>query len=259
MTVMFVHGMPMTSTLWRPVCDHLDRDDVVTLDLPGFREPPPPGWRGDKDEYVEWLLRQIEAEHARTGPVHLVGHDWGCLLTLRAASLRPELLRSVAAGNGPIDPHWPLHAHWQVWNQEGVGERWMDEFDPNRFTATMIAGGMPEDVARDHTWHHPWNRAITLTLYRSAANIGREWADDLANIVVPSMLIWGERDLVVSVEFGRRMAVRMGAELVTLDAQHFWPAERPVEAAAALQRLWVRAESSPTTILTQTVSTISED
>jgi hypothetical protein len=55
------------------------------------------------------------------------------------------------------------------------------------------------------------------------------------------------------------MATRMGAELVTLDAQHFWPAERPAEAAAALQRLWVRAESSPTTILTQTVSTISED
>jgi pimeloyl-ACP methyl ester carboxylesterase len=69
-------------------------------------------WTGTKDDYVAWLIEQIEAEHARTGPVHIVGHDWGCLLVLRAASLCAELLRSVAAGNGPIDPRWPLHGVW---------------------------------------------------------------------------------------------------------------------------------------------------
>jgi pimeloyl-ACP methyl ester carboxylesterase len=258
MTVLFVHGMPMTSSLWRPVIDLLDREDLVALDLPGFRDPPPEGWVGTKEDYVGWLIDQIEAEYARTGPVHLVGHDWGCLLALRAASLRPELLRSVAAGNGPIDPGWPLHGVWQVWNQEGTGEQWMEDLDPEGFTTMMIAGGMPEDVARDHSWNHSWNRDITLTLYRSASNIGIEWADDLTNIVVPSMLIWGERDLVVPVEFGRRMATRMGAEVVTLDAQHFWPAERPAEAAAALTRLWDRAESMPNTILTQTAPTFRE-
>jgi hypothetical protein len=47
------------------------------------------------------------------------------------------------------------------------------------------------------------------------------------------------------------MATKMGAEVVTLDAGHFWPAEKPAEAAAALMRHWDRAESSPQTILTQ--------
>jgi pimeloyl-ACP methyl ester carboxylesterase len=69
-------------------------------------------WTGTKDDYVAWLIEQIEAEHARTGPVHIVGHDWGCLLVLRAASLCAERLRSVAAGNGHIDPRWPLHGVW---------------------------------------------------------------------------------------------------------------------------------------------------
>ena len=57
-----------------------------------------------KDNYVRFVIERIEALHDRGGPVHLVGHDWGCLLALRAASLRPELLRSVAAGNGRSIP-----------------------------------------------------------------------------------------------------------------------------------------------------------
>ena len=47
---------------------------------------------------------------------------------------------------------------------------------------------------------------------------------DLRRIVIPSMLIWGAHDLIVPIEFRRRMATRMGAEVVALDASHFWPA-----------------------------------
>ena len=106
MAVLFVHGVPATSRLWREVIRLVDRDDeVLAVDLPGMAEPEPEGWIPDKDNYVNWLIGQIEAMVERNGgPIHLVGHDWGCLLTLRAASLRPELLRSVAAGNAPIDP-----------------------------------------------------------------------------------------------------------------------------------------------------------
>jgi pimeloyl-ACP methyl ester carboxylesterase len=253
MSVVLVHGMPMTSALWRPLLEHVERDDVIPVDLPGFRDPPPPGWRGTKEEYVDWLARQIELEYERAGPVHVVGHDWGCLLVLRVASLRPELFRSVAAGNGPIDPHWPHHALWRVWNHLGAGERWMDELDPDAISAGLATAGLPQDVARSHSWRNAWNREITLTLYRSATDIGHEWADDLAKIVVPSLLLWGQLDLIVSVEFGRRMAARIGAELVTLDAHHFWPAEKPAEAAAVLQRHWRRAEAGPQTILTQSL------
>jgi pimeloyl-ACP methyl ester carboxylesterase len=84
-------------------------------------------------------------------------------------------------------------------------------------------------------------------------DIGRAWAPDLARIVVPSMLLWGVRDMIVPIEIGRRMAARIGAELVALDSGHFWPYEQPEQAAAALKRLWARAESTPETILTQNV------
>ena len=254
MAVLFVHGVPATSRLWREVIRLVDRDDeVLAVDLPGMAEPEPEGWVPDKDNYVNWLIGQIEAMVERNGgPIHLVGHDWGCLLTLRAASLRPELLRSVAAGNAPIDPHWPLHAWWDAWNTPGVGEEVMKQvFQPN-VVPVMTALGFPADDAACCGFATEHGHRNILGLYRSAPNIGHEWAEDLARIVIPSMLIWGNRDLIVPVEIGRRMATRMGAEMVELDSDHFWPYRRPAEAANALRRLWARSESAPATILTQT-------
>jgi pimeloyl-ACP methyl ester carboxylesterase len=205
-----------------------------------------------KERYVDWIVEQLEPLVERDGPVHLVGHDWGCLLSLRVASLRPELLRSIAAGNGPIDEDWPLHAFWDRWNVPGEGERFMDEvLTPEVSVAMMKSIGLPDELAEHNTWVVPGGKDVTLSLYRSATHVGREWGPDLRKIVIPSMLVWGARDLIVPIEFGRRMATRMGAEVVALDAGHFWPAERPAEAAAVLSRHWERAESSPQTILTQ--------
>src|ERR1700740_2518276 len=141
MPVLFVHGVPNTSRLWNSVLQHLDRqDEIEAVDLPGFRSEPPLGWVPRKESYVDFVLERIEALHARGGPVHLVGHDWGCLLALRAASLRPELLRSVAAGNGPIDEHYPLHSLWRTWCTPGAGERMMDRI--------LEAKGMPDGLIR---------------------------------------------------------------------------------------------------------------
>ena len=222
MTVVLVHGMPQTYRLWNGVIGHLDRaDEVIALDLPGFSSPAPAGWVAVKESYVEWIIAQLEPLVERDGPVHLVGHDWGCLLTLRVASLRPELLRSIAAGNGPIDEDWPLHAFWDRWNVPGEGERFMEEvLTPEVSVAMMKSIGLSDELAENNTWVVPGGKDVTLALYRSATHVGREWGPDLRRIVVPSMLLWGARDLIVPIEFGRRMATRMGAEVVALDAGH---------------------------------------
>jgi pimeloyl-ACP methyl ester carboxylesterase len=253
MPVLFVHGVPATARLWGPILKLLDRtDEVEAVDLPGFAAEPPVGWVAHKDNYVNFVIGRIEALHARGGPVHLVGHDWGCLLALRAASLRPELLRSVAAGNGPIDEHWPLHSLWREWMVPGEGEALMETLAKSGGMAqTLTRGGFPPEDAAANSFVYPGNAQRILDLYRSAVDIGRGWAPDLARIVVPSMILWGEQDLIVPLEIGRRMAAKMGAEVVPLPASHFWPYQAPNEAVAALKRLWARAELIPHTILTQ--------
>jgi pimeloyl-ACP methyl ester carboxylesterase len=243
MPVLFLHGVPATSRLWRPILSMIDYPgEVEAPDLPGFAEEPPAGWVPTKESYLQWGIKRLEALHESGGPVHLVGHDWGCLLALRIASMRPELLRSLAVGNGPIDPHWPLHMLWREWMMPGVGEQLSDQ---------LVSMGFPDDDAKCNSFTFPGNARRIMGLYRSAVNIGQEWAKDLAKIVIPTMFIWGERDLIVPAEIGRRMASRIGAEFVSLDADHFWPYEAPKAATDALHRLWRRAEKLPYTILTQ--------
>jgi pimeloyl-ACP methyl ester carboxylesterase len=251
-TAVFVHGVPNTSNLWGPVIEHLDGTrKVVAVDLPGFAEPAPEGWRGTKEDYVDWLIAEIERIAGEDGPVHLVGHDWGSLLACRVASLRPELLRSLTYSNGPLDEHWPLHFMFEIWATPGEGERWMAELTPEEAVAQMEHAGLPASIARDNAWETPGNRELTLTLYRSAINVGREWAPDLPKIVLPSMALWSDRDLLVPIEMGRRMAAKMGSEVVALNGHHYWPGEVPREASVALQSLWERSEAETYTIHTQ--------
>ena len=74
--------------------------DVIALDTPGFSFPILDGFGCTANEYATWLLTQMERIRREHGSVDLVGHDWGCLLVARVTSLRPDLLRSWAAGGG---------------------------------------------------------------------------------------------------------------------------------------------------------------
>jgi pimeloyl-ACP methyl ester carboxylesterase len=93
MTVVLVHGVPETARVWDRLRENLDRDSVA-LSLPGFGAPVPPGFGGGKDDHVAWLVERLRSV---PGPVDLVGHDWGALLTYRVAPVFDVPLRSWAA------------------------------------------------------------------------------------------------------------------------------------------------------------------
>lgn len=94
MPAILIHGVPDTHRVWDGVRQHLTRTDVEAWDLPGFGAPLPTGFECSKEEYVTWLIERLEEVG---GPVDLVGHDWGCILAARVASLRPDLVRTWQA------------------------------------------------------------------------------------------------------------------------------------------------------------------
>ena len=93
MPAVLVHGVPETPAIWNQLRSHLSRDDVVTLQLPGFGCARPQGFGSTKEEYVDWLVDQLATLQAE-GPIDLVGHDWGGGFVLRLVSTRPDLVRS---------------------------------------------------------------------------------------------------------------------------------------------------------------------
>ncbi len=241
MPAFLVHGNPDTAALWDKVKAELgDYDgEVVAADLPGFAEPAPDGFPCTKEAYVEWIVAQLEA---LGGGVDLVGHDWGSLLVQRVASVRPDLLASVACGGAAVDVDYPWHPLAQVWQTPGEGEKYMEEeLTPEFGIEHLVENGVPREYAERNIWLTPHGKGTILKLYRSAVHIGAEWQPDLEQLEVPALVIWGRTDPYVPLEFGERLAERMKGELVVLECGHWWPFERPAETAAALQRHWSTA------------------
>lgn len=243
MPAFLVHGNPDTSRLWRRVVDELGsyEGEIVAADLPGFAAAAPEGFPATKEAYVEWIVEQLEG---LGGNVDLVGHDWGSLLVQRVASIRPDLLASVACGGAAVDVDYPWHPLAQVWQTPGAGEKYMEEELTAEFGIEhLVENGVPREDAEQNMWLTPHGKTTILKLYRSAVDIGAEWQPDLEQLEVPAMVIWGRTDPYVPLEFGERLAERMKGELVVLECGHWWPFERPAETAEALQRHWSAAAS----------------
>lgn len=242
MPALLVHGNPDTSALWNRVREHLGGgDDVVALDLPGFAHSAPNGFACTKENYVDWIIERAEE---LGGEVDLVGHDWGSLMVQRVASIRPDLLNSVACGGAAVDVGYEWHPLAQVWQTPGDGERYMEEELTSEFgIGHLVENGVPQQDAERNMWLTPHGKQTILDLYRSAVHIGSEWQPDLERVEVPAMVIWGRTDPYVPLEWAERLADRMSAELVVLECGHWWPYERPRETAEALTRLWAKARA----------------
>jgi pimeloyl-ACP methyl ester carboxylesterase len=237
MPAVLVHGVPDTHRLWDPLRSHLERSDVVAVSLPGFGVPMPARFDATKEAYVDWLIGELQ----RIGvAVDLIGHDWGSLLVQRVVSLRPDLIRTWACGDGPVDVEYVWHDLAQQWQTPGVGEQVMAAFTPEALAEGLPAAGVPPEYAREVARHvDATMREAILRLYRSAVNVGREWQAGVEKITRPALIVWGKDDPYVAPVFAERLAARVAGELVLLEGcGHWWPLERPAEAAAALERFW---------------------
>ena len=236
MPAFFVHGVPETHHLWDGIRSHLSRKDIIAPDMPGFARDVPAGFTSTKEEYLDWLIAEVEKAGE---PVDIVGHDWGALLVARLVSIRSDLVRTWAIGGGAIDEDYTWHQVAQVWQTPGMGEQFMTAFAPEQLVTALVAEGVPEDAAKDAASRVDERmKACILPLYRSAVNYMKEWGPDVDRVDKPGMLIWGEKDPYMQIDFAKRMAQRTGAELVALPGSHWWPLQFPKEAAAALERLW---------------------
>jgi pimeloyl-ACP methyl ester carboxylesterase len=241
MPAVLVHGVPDTARMWAPLCRALDRTDVETLRLPGFGDPAPEGWTATKEAYAAWLEARLEAIGE---PVDLVGHDWGALLVQRVASTRPELVRTLACGSGPVDETYTWHPMAQAWQTPDVGEQVVEgmlALPPEDLAAGLAGGGAPPDLAAEQagTIDAEMARSI-LALYRSAVTVGAEWQPAVdAMPHRPSVVFHGADDPYVGREIAERLAARLGAQLVVYDGcSHWWPWARAPEVAAVLTALW---------------------
>ena len=180
MRVVFVHGVPETHRVWDHVRGRLTSYDDVALSMPGFGCSVPERFEPSMEAYADWLLAELEDQET---PVHLVGHDWGGILVMRAVSLRPDLVTSwVTDAGGAADPRFAWHSLARIWQTAGEGEGSMDAQLSLRVEdrATLLARcGVPEADAL--VMCEGFDRTMAdsiLALYRSAVSVHEEWGAD---------------------------------------------------------------------------------
>jgi pimeloyl-ACP methyl ester carboxylesterase len=145
MKAIFLHGVADTYRVWDEVRSRLAHHDTDAFALPGFWANVPPGFRADKESYVSWIIERLEELGT---PVDLVGHDWGGMFALRVASLRPDLIRTVAAGNGPVSQDYKWHSLAKIWQTPGEGEAFMRDLTPEKSAGLLQQLGVPLKPAR---------------------------------------------------------------------------------------------------------------
>jgi pimeloyl-ACP methyl ester carboxylesterase len=244
MTVVLVHGNPETAAVWKPLRGELGRDDVVTLSPPGFGAPVPDGFGATSDDYLAWLVGELEA---MPEPVDLVGHDWGGGHVVRLALTRPDLIRSWCIDiAGCFAPDYVWHDAAQAWQTPGVGEEAiaaMTGMPAADRAALLVSLGMTPDVAADIAGavDETMGRCI-LALYRSAAQpamaqLGQELTTARAR---PGLVIIATEDHYTGGEARARWAAEQaGARVTVLDGLgHWWMVQDPGRGARALQEFW---------------------
>lgn len=242
---LFLHGVPDSPAIWRPLLAALDLGDtpVAVPALPGFTGPLPAGFSATKEAYADWAVGEAEALFGAHGPVDIVGHDWGALIAQRAAMLRPDLFRSWAVSNAVIDPDYRGHRIARIWNTPILGEIFMALSKPAALAKGLAEQGMPAGIAEEEAaqWAKKDKRRAILKLYRSAKGLSFEhdWARDIGKLPANGALVWGEGDPYVELSVAQRFARRTATPLTVIERAGHWAiAERPVEVAAALHRFW---------------------
>ena len=144
--VLFVHGLPFSSYIWRDVMAALDDGTrrLVAVDLVGFGDSTGTGY-GINDQ-VAHLDAFVEALNLRD--LTVVGHDWGAGIGLILAAANADDMRGFAFAEGAMPPVYPRPAY--------------DELPPP--VASMFRSIREEDAEANVLNANRWQETILPTM-----------------------------------------------------------------------------------------------
>jgi len=245
-TIVFVHGVPETSAIWRPLIEALKQRDVgelVTISPPGFGAAVPDGFEPSMTSYVSWLADQLDVIG---GDIDLVGHDWGAGHVYGLLADRPGLVRTWAADiAGMLHADYEWHDMAQAWQTPDVGEQVIAGLTGGTIeerAALFVGLGLPDEIAGDLATglDEQMGRCI-LQLYRDAAQPATGQLGDrvVATDRPPGLVIDATADEYVPAALSNEMAARLGADILRLDGRgHWWMVRDVDEVADGLVAFW---------------------
>lgn len=257
----FVHGLGGSSLNWSALMQELAGDvDGEAVDLPGFGlSPPPPDGNYSVTGHARALIRYLDG--CGRAPVHLFGNSLGGAVAVRAAALRPDLVRTLTLVS-PALPELPpqrtalptallavpgvvklfgrLTRDWTA-EQRVRGVLALIYGDPGRVTPAGFQAAVAELERRLRLPYFWQSLARSARGIVDAYTLGGQhslWRQ-AERVLAPTLLVYGGRDQLVGIRMARRatVAFRDSRLLALPDAGHVAMMEYPELVACAFREL----------------------
>lgn len=264
--VLLLHGGGDDADTWRHLIEALASNcRVIAPDLPGFA-------RSDKPQvdYSIHFLSEILLEFLETLAIPAatwIGHSLGAIISQTIALEHPERVDDLVLIDGTLLARaQKLNIHTLLFLVPGVGEWLYNRLrkDPQAAYDTLYPyyhdlDGLPQadrdflfQRVNQRVWSDDQRQAYFSTLrnmvsYVTKSQKGLE--DRLAQMKIPTLVVWGENDRLFPVENARALAeIQPTARLVILpQAGHNLQQECPQELIKAIlgdDRLRIRAQAN---------------
>lgn len=224
--LIFVHGIPTWSFLWRQVAPAFEDDyRVVVPDMVGYGNSD----RRDgfdrsvraQEQMLEGLLDDLGIETAT-----VVAHDIGGGPALRLAAHTDRIDRLVLS-NAVCYDSWPVEFVSNL-GLPGTAEMDLDEFE-GQLDFAFGEGTFDEaDPAFVSGMKAPWLRDDGRTALARAAvatNTNHTTEIDYDAIDADLLCLWGEDDVMQPMDYAERLADDVGGEVVGLENAYHWVVE----------------------------------
>ena len=230
--IVFLHGIPTWSYLWRDVApavaEATDRR-VIVPDMLGYGNSAMHDGFDRSVRAQELMLRDLLGE-LEIDDVALVAHDIGGGAAVRYAAHRPDEVTDLVMANAVCYDSWPV----EFISNLGLPDT--TEQDPDEFQA-MLQGAFEQGLYGDDVDETfvegiaaPWTSETGQTsLCRNAVatNTNHTTEIDYGEIEADLLCLWGADDVMQPLAYGRRLAEDVGGDVVELDAYHWVVEDRP--------------------------------
>lgn len=197
--IVLLHGIGRTGEVWQRIVELLAVLPVriVAFDLLGFGASPKPDWPlYDIDDHARAVIAALRRLRPAE-PAILVGHSMGCLVAVRVARLRPDLVRHLVLYEMPLYDGLPgKRIHRLRLNLYGRIYRYIIRYQPTfdaetrrKLTERLARRIVGFEVTRA-TWL-PFVKSLEHTIMQQTTG------EDIKEIAVPMDIIYGTLDMFV--------------------------------------------------------------
>ena len=184
-TLVILHGWGHSAEMWRDFAYKFSDIKVVLLDLPGFRREKLVNKEWDVSEYANWVYKKLKSKKVKSAFV--LGHSFGGKVATEMAIGHPEMVEKLILVSAPV---------------------------LRRPTLTTKLKILLHKISKKVVLR---NALLTITNdeYKDAKNndMGRifvksveyDAGEKLAEIKVPTLIIWGDKDIDAPLFIGKEM------------------------------------------------------